>query len=97
MTGNARFITDNFINQFDGNRAFFLNAVDWCTADDTLMGIRARESGDSTLYVMTDNVKAAVRLGNMCAVPVLVAVFGLVQRICAGDASGLLSRSGDER
>ena len=79
VTGNARFITDNFITQFDGNRAFLLNAVDWCTADDTLMGIRARESGDSTLYVMSENVKAAVRLGNMFAVPVLVAVFGLMQ------------------
>lgn len=79
VAGSARFITDNFINQFDGNRAFLLNAVDWCTADDTLMGIRARESGDSTLYVMSENVKAAVRLGNIFAVPVLVAVFGLVQ------------------
>ena len=79
VTGNARFITDNFLNQFDGNRAFLLNAVDWCTADDTLMGIRARESGDSTLYVMNENVKAAVRLGNMFAVPLLVAVFGLMQ------------------
>ena len=79
VTGSARFITDNFINQFDGNRAFLLNAVDWCTADDTLMGIRARESGDSTLYVMSENVKAAVRLGNMFALPVLVAVFGLMQ------------------
>ncbi len=79
VTGNSRFITDNFINQFDGNRAFFLNAVDWCTADDTLMGIRARESGDSTLYVMSENVKAAVRLINMCAVPGLVAVFGIAQ------------------
>ena len=79
VTGSARFITDNFINQFDGNRAFLLNAVDWCMADDTLMGIRARESGDSTLYVMSENVKAAVRLGNMFAVPVLVAVFGLMQ------------------
>jgi len=79
VTGNARFITDNFITQFDGNRAFLLNAVDWCTADDTLMGIRARESGDSTLYVMSENVKAAVRLGNMFAVPVLVALFGLIQ------------------
>jgi ABC-2 type transport system permease protein len=79
VTGNSRFITDNFINRFDGNRAFFLNAVDWCTADDTLMGIRARESGDSTLSVMSENVKAAVRLINMCAVPVLVAVFGISQ------------------
>jgi ABC-2 type transport system permease protein len=79
VTGTARFITDNFIDQFDGNRTFFLNAVDWCTADDTLMGIRARESGDSTLYVMSENVRSAVRLLNMCAVPVLVAVFGIAQ------------------
>jgi len=77
VTGNSRFITDNFITQFDGNLAFFLNAVDWCTADDALMGIRARESGDSTLYVVSDTMKAAVRLLNMFAVPALVAVFGI--------------------
>ena len=47
------------------------------------MGIRARESGDSTLYVMSENVKAAVRLLNMCAVPVLVAVFGIAQAVSA--------------
>ena len=78
MAGNARFITDNFITQFDGNRAFLLNAIDWCTADDALMGIRARESGDSTLYVMSDTMKTAVRMGNMLAMPLLVAMLGLV-------------------
>lgn len=78
VAGNARFITDNFISQFDGNRAFLLNAIDWCTADDALMGIRARESGTSTLYVMSDNKKTAVRMANMLAMPVLVALFGLV-------------------
>jgi len=78
VAGNARFITDEFITQFDGNRAFLLNAIDWCTADDALMGIRARESGDSTLYVMSDTMKAAVRMGNMFAMPVVVALFGLV-------------------
>ena len=78
VAGNSRFITDTYINQFDGNRAFLLNAIDWCTADDALMSIRARESGDSTLYVMSDTMKAAVRMGNMLAMPVLVALFGLV-------------------
>ena len=78
VAGNARFITDDFISQFDGNRAFLLNAIDWCTADNALMSIRARESGDSGLYVMSDNMKTVVRMGNMFAMPVLVALFGLV-------------------
>ena len=78
VAGNARFVTDNFIAQYDGNLAFLLNAIDWCTADDALMGIRARESGESTLYVMSDDVKAAVRLGNMLAMPAAVSLLGLV-------------------
>lgn len=78
VAGNARFVTDSFITQFDGNRAFLLNAIDWCTADDALMGIRARQSGDSPLYVMSDTAKTAVRAVNMLAMPALVALLGLV-------------------
>ena len=79
VVGNARFIQDNFITQFDGNRAFFLNAIDWMTIGDALIGIRSRESGESPLHILSDRAKAVVRLVNLLAVPVLLVLFGLVQ------------------
>lgn len=79
VVGNSRFIEDNFITQFDGNRAFFLNAIDWMTIGDALIGIRSRESGESPLHVLSDQAKAVVRFVNLFAVPVLLVLFGLVQ------------------
>jgi len=79
VVGNSRFVEENFVTQFDGNRAFFLNAVDWMTIGDALIGIRSRESGESPLHVISDQAKVAVRFINMFAVPVLLVLFGLVQ------------------
>jgi len=79
VVGNSRFVEENFVTQFDGNRTFFLNAVDWMTIGDALIGIRSRESGESPLHVISDQAKVAVRFINMFAVPVLLVLFGLVQ------------------
>ncbi|MEI6127760.1 MAG: Gldg family protein, partial [Pseudomonadota bacterium] len=79
VVGNSRFIENNFTAQFDGNRAFFLNAIDWFTLGDSLMGIRSRESGESALRVISDKAKVAVRYINMFGMSCLLAVFGLVQ------------------
>jgi len=79
VVGNARFIEDNFCVQFEGNRTFFLNSIDWFTIGDALMGIRSREAGESPLQVISDNARAAVRFVNMFGVSVLLALFGLVQ------------------
>ena len=79
VVGNSRFIENNFSEQFDGNRAFFLNAIDWFTLGDSLMGIRSRESGESSLRVISDKAKVAVRYINMFGMSCLLALFGLVQ------------------
>ncbi|MCX8043584.1 MAG: GldG family protein [Desulfobacterota bacterium] len=79
VVGSARLIEDNFVSQFDGNRAFFMNAVDWLAIGDALIGIRSRESGESPLHVISDQAKALVRWFNLFAVPVLLVLFGLVQ------------------
>ncbi len=79
VVGNSRFITSNFPEQFEGNRTFFQNAIDWFVIGDKLIDIRSRETGERPLKVVSDNVKAGLRLANMFAVPVLLAVFGVVQ------------------
>jgi ABC-2 type transport system permease protein len=79
VAGNSRFIEENFVAQFDGNRTFFLNAIDWFTIGDALIGIRSRESGESPLHVISDQAKAVVRFANLICVPLLLIIFGLVQ------------------
>lgn len=81
VVGNSRFIDSNFVGQFDGNRAFFLNSIDWFTIGDYLIGIRSRESGESPLRVISDQAKTAVRFVNMFGVSILLALFGIGQFI----------------
>jgi gliding-associated putative ABC transporter substrate-binding component GldG len=79
VVGNSRFIAENFVEEFEGNRTFFQNAVDWFIIGDKLIDIRSRESGERPLTVIADDLKAVVKAVNMAGVPVLLAAFGLVQ------------------
>ncbi len=78
VVGNSRFISSNFPVQFDGNRAFFLNAIDWFTLGDYLINIRSREAGERPLQMVSDRAKTVIRAVNMLGVPVLLAIFGLI-------------------
>jgi ABC-2 type transport system permease protein len=78
IAGTSRFITDEFPEEFEGNRTFFLNAIDWLTIGDELIGIRSREAGERPLKLMSEQAKLMVRIINLAAVPLLVIVFGLV-------------------
>ncbi len=79
VIGNSNFVSDNFASQFEGNIAFFQNAIDWFTIGEYLIDIRSRETGDRPLKIVSDNTKVAVRYINTFAVPVMVAFFGLFQ------------------
>jgi gliding-associated putative ABC transporter substrate-binding component GldG len=79
VVGNSRFITDNFYVQFDGNRTFFLNTIDWFTIGNQLMDIRSRETGERPLYIVPEKSKTFVRFVNMFGISILLAAFGLVQ------------------
>jgi ABC-2 type transport system permease protein len=79
VVGNARFITENFPAEFDGNRIFFLNVIDWFTIGDYLIGIRSRESTDRPLRVIPDQARAAIRIINILGVSILLAGFGLLR------------------
>jgi ABC-2 type transport system permease protein len=77
VVGNSRFITENFPAEFDGNRVFFQNVIDWVTVGDALIGIRSRESTDRPLLVVSDKAKAAIRIINILGVSILAGLFGL--------------------
>jgi len=77
VVGNSRFITENFPAEFDGNRVFFQNIIDWVTVGDALIGIRSRESTDRPLRVISEQARAAIRFINILGVSILAALFGL--------------------
>lgn len=77
VVGNSRFITENFPAEFDGNRVFFQNIIDWVTVGDALIGIRSRESTDRPLRVISEQARAAIRFINILGVSILAGLFGL--------------------
>ncbi len=77
VAGTSRCITENFPDEFEGNRTFFLNAIDWLTIGDELIGIRSREAGERPLHLLSEPAKLMVRAVNLMAVPLLVIAFGL--------------------
>jgi gliding-associated putative ABC transporter substrate-binding component GldG len=79
VVGNSRFIAENFPLEFEGNRIFFLNVIDWFTIGDYLIGIRSRESTDRPLTVIPDKARTVIRFINVFGVSILLAGFGLVQ------------------
>ncbi len=78
VVGNSRFITASFPEQFEGNRTFFQNAIDWFVIGDRLMDIRSREAGERPLKVVSDSAKTAIKILNMVGVPVLLILFGII-------------------
>ncbi|MCP4716426.1 MAG: hypothetical protein GY868_15000, partial [Deltaproteobacteria bacterium] len=77
VVGNSRFITGTFPMDHDGNRTFFLNAVDWFTIGDHLINIRSREAGERPIMVTSAKTKTTIRVINIIAIPLLLIVFGL--------------------
>ena len=78
IVGGSRFITEQFPEEFEGNSTFFLNAVDWLTIGNELIGIRSREAGERPLKLLTEQEKMLVRILNLVVVPLLVIGCGLI-------------------
>lgn len=79
VVGSSRFVTENFSVRFDGNRTFFLNAIDWFTIGGYLIDIRSREAGVRPLKLVSGEIKTFARIVNMFGVSFLLAIFGLLQ------------------
>lgn len=78
VIGNARFLTNGFISA-PGNADFFLNAVDWFTWGDDLIGIRAKQMLTRPLPILSDRQKRLIKYGNMIGVPLLVILIGVIR------------------
>lgn len=78
VMGNARFLADGFIAA-PGNADFFLNAVDWFTWGDDLIGIRSKKMLSRPLPILTEKQKRFIKYGNMIGVPLLVVLTGVLR------------------
>ncbi|UCD85491.1 MAG: GldG family protein [Deltaproteobacteria bacterium] len=84
VVGNSAFISNGFmennlIRQFPFNATFFLNAIDWLTLGEDLIGIRSRVVIDRPLKELSESGKRLVRYLGIGGVPLLVIGFGLVR------------------
>ena len=81
LLGNSRMFEDRLIAQLPGNLTLFLNAIDWLTLGDDLIGIRSKEVRDRPIRPMADRYRATVKFLGTFAVPALVVLFGLTSAL----------------
>ncbi len=79
VIGNARFMSDRALNQFKQNLGFFLNAVDYLTLDESLIGIRSKSANDRPLMELSDNERQVVKWAGTFLVPILIVLYGIVR------------------
>lgn len=80
VAGDADFLSEQ--NAAPGNVAFILNAVDWLSLDENLIGIRSRSLVDRT--IQNDQLKGGsalpniIRIINIILMPVVLVIIGLI-------------------
>ena len=74
--GSTYFCIDQ---QVGGNMTFLLNAVDWMSLGDELIGIRSREASDRPLKDISEGTKRLIRILGIALVPLIVVIVGLAR------------------
>jgi gliding-associated putative ABC transporter substrate-binding component GldG len=91
VVGNSRFIGSDFMAQYPENRTLFLNAVDWLTLGDSLIGIRSRVVTARPLKEIGEGAKGAIRFASTFGIPIVLIVWGLLRRYLRSVRGGRLS------
>lgn len=76
LVGTTYFCIDQ---QTPGNMTFLLNAVDWMSLGDELIGIRSREATDRPIKEIGEGTKRLIRIVGIAAVPLLIIIVGLAR------------------
>lgn len=79
VAGNSKFIANDFLGQYPENRTLFLNAVDWLTLGESLIGIRSRAVTARPLKEIGEKSKATIRFASTFGVPILLILWGLLR------------------
>jgi ABC-type uncharacterized transport system involved in gliding motility auxiliary subunit len=80
VIGSSRFIQSDYVSQYPENGILFLNAVDWLTLGESLIGIRSRVVTARPLEEISERGKSIARFAATFAIPIVLIVWGLLRR-----------------
>jgi ABC-2 type transport system permease protein len=78
--GSSRFVESDYLSQYPENAVLFLNAVDWLTLGESLIGIRSRVVTARPLEEISEGARSSIRFGATFGIPILLIVWGLARR-----------------
>ena len=79
VVGDSDFLVDQFLRSLPENMVFALNAVDWLTQTEALLGIRAKTPTPRPLIFESNLQMQAVKYINLIGVPLLFVLFGVIR------------------
>jgi ABC-type uncharacterized transport system involved in gliding motility auxiliary subunit/ABC-type transport system involved in multi-copper enzyme maturation permease subunit len=79
LVGDADLITNRFVARSRDNAVFARNAVDWLAADESLIGIRAKQRSAPPLLYDSTAARDTAKYLTLVGVPLLFVLIGLVR------------------
>lgn len=77
LVGDADLVTNRFIARSRENLVFARNAVDWLAADESLIGIRAKQRSPPSLLYDSTTARSIAKYAVLAGVPLLFVLIGL--------------------
>ncbi|MDO8494011.1 MAG: Gldg family protein [Deltaproteobacteria bacterium] len=77
LVGNARFIQNNFLEQFEENVLFLENGIDLFTIGSPLIGIRSKSVVNKPIALLPDLARNTLKTLNMILSPLFLALLAL--------------------
>jgi ABC-type uncharacterized transport system involved in gliding motility auxiliary subunit len=74
MTGTSLFAANNFLG-FQSNRDFFMNTINWLSADEDLISVRAKPPETQHLNLTAQQMRRVLILG-VFGLPILIVIIG---------------------
>lgn len=72
VVGNANFIENQIVTSYPENAQFFLNLVDYISADAKLISIRSKTIYSRPLRLVSEDEKQTVKITNLISGPILI-------------------------
>jgi ABC-2 type transport system permease protein len=90
VISSSRFIESDYLSQYPENGVLFLNAVDWLTLGESLIGIRSRVVTARPLDEISERSKSTIRFAATLGIPILLIAWGLLRRYMRSPRRGAL-------
>ncbi|NNM33194.1 MAG: hypothetical protein HKO53_09010, partial [Gemmatimonadetes bacterium] len=77
--GDSDFLQDRFVQANPQNLVFAVNALDWLSQDEALIGIRSKNRTPPTLAFASDFGRNALKWGSLIGVPLAFVLLGVMR------------------